>query len=147
MYSRILVAVDGSANSDRALLHAIDVARASNAALRIAHVVDMGWTPAALELGIDLRASAEARRSAGQAVIASALAVVEKAGLQAEPLLIETATPAERIGTAIVDAADGWHADLLVLGTCGHKGFERLLLGSVSDSVARRSTAPVLLVP
>ncbi|HYA38367.1 MAG TPA: universal stress protein, partial [Candidatus Methylomirabilis sp.] len=40
-----------------------------------------------------------------------------------------------------------WPADVVVLGTHGRRGVERLLLGSVAEGVARLSTVPVLLIP
>jgi len=147
MYSRILVAVDGSATSDRALVHAVDLARESGAALRIAHVVDMGWATIAPELAIDLRSRAEAVRAEGRAVMEAALAIARDAGQQAESMLLETSTPLQHVPEAIVDAAIEWRADLLVLGTHGRKGVERLLLGSVADGVVRHSPMPVLLMP
>lgn len=147
MYSRILVAVDGSSNGDRALVHSVDLARASGAALRIAHVVDMGWTAVAPELAIDVRSRVEALRADGKAVVDAALAIAREAGMQAETLLLETATPGQRVAEALVDAAIAWPADLIVLGTHGRSGLERIVLGSVADGVVRRSPIPVLLMP
>jgi len=49
--------------------------------------------------------------------------------------------------SALVEEAASWPADVVVLGTRGRSGLERLLLGSVADGVARRSTVPVVLVP
>jgi nucleotide-binding universal stress UspA family protein len=46
----------------------------------------------------------------------------------------------------ILEAARGWAADLVVMGTHGRSGFERLMLGSVTEKVLRRSLAPVLTV-
>lgn len=147
MYSKILVAVDDSAYAGRALAHALDLARESGAALRVVHVVDMGLAPVAPELGIDTRARAVALRVEGQAAIDAAMAAVREAGLEAEPLLLETMTPTESVAQVIVEAAVDWAADLLVLGTHGRSGIERLVLGSVADGVVRRSPVPVLLMP
>jgi nucleotide-binding universal stress UspA family protein len=47
---------------------------------------------------------------------------------------------------AILDCASEWHADLVVLGSHGKKGFNRLILGSVSDAVARQATCSVEVV-
>jgi nucleotide-binding universal stress UspA family protein len=47
---------------------------------------------------------------------------------------------------ALVEEAASWPADLVVLGARGRGAVERLLLGSVADGVARRTTIPVLLV-
>ena len=46
----------------------------------------------------------------------------------------------------IVAAAEEWHADLIVLGSHGRRGLDRLVLGSVSDSVARHASCSVEIV-
>jgi nucleotide-binding universal stress UspA family protein len=48
--------------------------------------------------------------------------------------------------TVIMDLAKELHADMIVLGTHGKRGLERLLLGSVAEQVLRRATCPVLTV-
>jgi len=143
MYTRILVGVDGSEHAGHALRHAAGLAKALGAALRIVHVVDMGWLPAAPELGLDLAKVSATRRADGEAVLASA---AQAAGAAAETRLIETETPNQPPAAALVDEAASWPADLIVLGAHGRRGVERLLLGSTADGVARRSGIPVLLV-
>jgi hypothetical protein len=49
------------------------------------------------------------------------------AGIEAETLLVETATPAQRIAAAIADEAAAWPADLVVAGTHGRTGVQRIL--------------------
>jgi nucleotide-binding universal stress UspA family protein len=48
--------------------------------------------------------------------------------------------------SAIVRIADEQHCDLIVMGTHGHRGLERLLMGSVAEQVVRRATCAVLTV-
>lgn len=48
--------------------------------------------------------------------------------------------------TVILDLAKELHADMIVLGTHGKRGLERLLLGSVAEQVLRKATCPVLTV-
>lgn len=146
VYARILAAVDGSTQGDHALRHAVGLAKALGAALRIVHVVDMGWLPLAPELGLDLAQIAALRRAAGEKLLAAAAGTARAAGVAAEACLVETATPTKQISAALVEEAASWPADLVVLGARGRSGVERLLLGSVADGVARRATIPVLLV-
>jgi nucleotide-binding universal stress UspA family protein len=47
---------------------------------------------------------------------------------------------------AIVDAAREWHADLVVMGSHGRRGLDRLVLGSVAESVVRHSPCSVEIV-
>lgn len=147
MYSRILVAVDGSPHSEHALRHATALAKGLAASLRIVHVIDMGWLPIGPELAIDIEPFARARRTAGERTLALAREDTRAAGLEAETSLIETVRPTQRTADAIAEEAVTWFADLVVVGTHGRSGVERLLLGSVAEGVARLSSAPVLLVP
>jgi nucleotide-binding universal stress UspA family protein len=147
MYSRILVAVDGSPTSDHALRHAIGLATGLSAALRVVHVVDMGVLPLGPELAIDIGAITKVRRAAGEQTLRKARETCRAGGIEAETRLLETGTPAQRISNAIANEAETWPADLVVAGTHGRTGIQRLLLGSVAEGIARVSPAPVLLVP
>ncbi|MHB1213507.1 MAG: universal stress protein [Thiobacillus sp.] len=147
MYTRILVAIDGSAHSTHALQHAAGLAKGLSASVRILHVVDIGLLPYGPELSIDIDALLEARYVAAEKILAAARDSVKASGLEVEARLLDTATPVQHVAAAIVEAASDWPADLLVLGTHGRRGVERWLLGSVAEGVARRSTVPVLLVP
>ena len=146
MYSRILVAVDGSPTAGQALRHAIGLAKGLSAALRVVHVVDMGVLPLGPELAIDIGAITKVRRAAGEQVLNMARETCRAAGIEAEMRLVETGTPAQRIATVIADEAAAWPADLVVAGTHGRTGVQRMLLGSVADGIARILPVPVLLV-
>ena len=50
------------------------------------------------------------------------------------------------VRSTIIDSAADWGADLIVVGSRGHKGLERLLLGSVAESVVRHAKSSVLVV-
>jgi nucleotide-binding universal stress UspA family protein len=58
-------------------------------------------------------------------------------------LIAETGDPVE----TIVDQAVGIPADVIVMGTHGRRGFDRLLLGSVAEKVLRKAPCPILTVP
>jgi len=147
MYSKILVAVDGSDTSEHALKQAVELARKSAAQLRIIHIVDMSWLPIGPEIAIDTHAISAARRGAGESIIATAREAARKDGFEAETALIETETPTQHVAEAIAQEAARWPADIVVLGTHGRRGFRRLVLGSVAEQMARLSPGPVLLVP
>jgi nucleotide-binding universal stress UspA family protein len=147
MYRRILVAIDGSPHAERALNHACGLAAGLSATLCVLHVVDTGWLGLELELAIDTSKIGMARREAGETLLRYAQAAAQAAGVKAETLLLETTTPADSIAGVIVQAAVDGSADVVVLGTHGRKGLERMLLGSVAEGMARLSPVPVLLVP
>ena len=147
MYTRILVAVDGSPHAEHAFRHALGLARGLSAALCIVHVVDSGWLGLGMELAIDTENLSRARHAAGEKLLADARATAGAVGIEAEVRLVELATPAEHVAALLAREASSWPADLVVLGTHGHRNLERMLLGSVAERVARLSAAPVLLVP
>jgi len=147
MYSKILVAVDGSDTSIYALKQAIELARSLSATLRIVHVVDMSWLPIGPEIAIDTAVMRAARRGAGENIISAARDLAQEAGFEAEVALIETETPIQHVAEAIVREAARWAVDLVVLGPHGRRGLQHLLLGSVAEQMARVSSGPVLLVP
>ena len=111
------------------------------------HVVDMSWLPIGPEVAIDIGALSAARRNVGEQVIAAARDAAKAAGFDAEDVLIETENPIQQVAEVISKEASRWGADFVVLGTHGRRGFQHLMLGSVAEQMARRSSAPVLLVP
>ncbi|MDA8095309.1 MAG: universal stress protein [Betaproteobacteria bacterium] len=139
MFKHILVPVDGSQTADKALVLACDLAKAHGAALRIVHVLDesaIGWLP-------DYPAVRHAQREVGERLLARAKQDAEILGVIAQTALLEMA--AGRLATAISEDASRSGADLIVMGTHGRRGADRLLLGSVADGVVRIATIPVLL--
>ena len=148
MYKRILVAIDNSTTAQKALDEAITLASALGASLCIANAADEGpLTQHGMGLGsyIDVDKVKDEMRSAGNALLAQALAKAQAAGCQkAEVLLIESAQ--RRLGDMIIGAATQWQADLIVMGTHGRRGFERFLVGSVAEHMVRTSTTSLLLV-
>jgi nucleotide-binding universal stress UspA family protein len=147
MYSKIMLAFDGSDTSLHALRQAMELTGKLSATLRIVHVVDMGWLPAGPEMAIDTAALSAARRRMGEKTIEVARATVGEGEFAAEAVLIETETPTQHVAEAIAAEASRWGADLVVSGTHGRRGFQRLMLGSVAEQIARRSATAVLLIP
>ena len=62
-------------------------------------------------------------------------------------ITIEAAVREGSAAAEILDQAAGMKADLLVIGTHGRSGFERLVLGSVAEKVLRKASCPVMTVP
>ena len=144
MYKRILVPVDGSETSLLGLQHAILLAKDQKAALRVLHVVHdflvAGGHGAAVytsELRKDLR-------ERGEEILKDAAGIARQQGVEVETKLVET--PAGSVGAMIAEHAEGWPADLIVLGTHGRRGIRRLVMGSDAEYVVRTTPVPVLLV-
>jgi nucleotide-binding universal stress UspA family protein len=75
-------------------------------------------------------------------------ALVDKysAQLRAVGFRVDSVVERGEICESVIDYADGWRADLIVIGSGGHKGVGRLLFGSVADSVVREAHCSVLVV-
>jgi nucleotide-binding universal stress UspA family protein len=147
MYRRILVSVDGSTTSTKALTEAIRMAgyAGGRCELRLIHVVDemayfTGYDPYAAQSGDLIRVM----REAGQKILADALAIALSAGVTADTLLIDRF--GERLGETVAEEATRWKADLLVVGTHGRRRVGRMFLGSGAEQIIRLAPVPVLVV-
>lgn len=144
MYQRILVPVDGSVTSDRALQEAVKLANAESQ-LRLIYVLDDIYPLDAEGYAyINTDALHEAMRHTGERLLTRAAKSAQRSGAVVETALLEAS--GHRIATVIDEDAKRWGADLLVLGTHGRSGLSRLLLGSVAEGVVRGAASPVLLV-
>ena len=136
---RIVVGVDGSEASRRALEWAAVDARRRGAALEVVHawhLPNAGGYPY-LAGYVDLELFAQDSRT----VLDRAMAGVDLGGIpRVEPILIQ-----DGAARALLDTAKG--ADLLVVGSRGRGGFTGLLLGSVSHHVATHASCPVVIIP
>lgn len=141
MYRRILVAVDGSATSNKALVAALQQARDHNGRVRLVHSLDDVLAVSGFEYAGELVGMA---RDGGAAVLAKALDIARSAGVEADTRLVEN--PAQRLGETIAQEAAQWNADLVVTGTHGRRGLGRVLLGSGAEQIIRAATVPVLVI-
>jgi nucleotide-binding universal stress UspA family protein len=144
MFNRILVAIDGSHTAEQALQEAIKLAKELRAQLRVVNVVDeisLNWP----EVG-DFEEVKETFRKSGRKILGNADAEMRKAGMTADIKMLEIETFGHHVADTIAAEAETWPADLIVIGTHGRRGVNRLLLGSVAESVARVATKPVLLI-
>ena len=151
MYKRILVAIDGSDTSDLALREAIGLAKDQNAMLRLIHVVDV--TPSAymaaevtVAVHFPLAEYQKALKESGEKLLKTRATTAREAGVNVNTKLITVGMVGERIYEAIEEQSKQWPANLIVVGTEGRRGFQRLMIGSVAEGLVRISTKPVLLI-
>jgi nucleotide-binding universal stress UspA family protein len=147
MYKRILVAIDGSETSKLALDHALQLAKEQHARLRIAHVVEAVGKSIPLMGGYPFDAAAlqQTLRDDGKELLAATAANL-RGQIDAETALLEAQDTTERTAAVLAREAQRWEADLIAVGTHGRRGFDRMFLGSVAESLIRVAPAPVLLV-
>jgi nucleotide-binding universal stress UspA family protein len=139
-HDRIVVGVDGSETSKRALAWTLDEARAREATATAVHA----WMPpyVGAELVPAMAYDTIEYDRAGRMVLDAAVDQADTRGL---------AGPVERLvitgaaSTALLDAAE--RADLLVVGSRGLGGFKGLLFGSVSHHVTHHARCPVVVIP
>ena len=143
-YKRILVPVDGSPTSNAGLDEAMRLARAGGAKIRLLHIIDDTLAFNSPD-GAGVNYVLDALRGSARQALKDAGDRVRRARLQAETGLVENFTG--RVADAIVEQARRWRADVIVMGTHGRRGFDRLLIGSNAELVVRHSHVPVLLVP
>lgn len=140
-YRRILVPVDGSQISSKALAAAAELARERGGTVRLFHAIDELSMVSGFE---DSSYIMRIAREQGRKALDEGLATVKAAGVEADSHLKET--PGKRLGEAVADEAAAWQADLVVVGTHGRRGISRMLLGSGAESVIRLASTPVLVV-
>ena len=135
---RIVVGVDGSEPSSKALRWAADEARLRSATLDVV----LAWQPAmvgAYPYGGTQAFDPRELEAAAKAALSAAVAALDATGLTVSQLL--------RCGSAasvLIEESKG--ASLVVVGSRGHGGFSGLLLGSVSQQVLHHAHCPVVIV-
>lgn len=126
-HKRILLATDGSRFGDAAAVAAANVARCCQVPVTV--------------VGAMVPSHSSQRQQDGRDAVARAVDYLKKEGCDADGL-VESGEAADVIAAAAGKAG----ADLIVMGTHGRTGFERVLVGSVAERVIGLSTCPILVV-
>lgn len=154
MFNDILVPLDGSELSERAIPMAEDLARSSEATVHLIHMVSRehelgagrGIDPVlAAEMEVDMaRRLTESRLLRGRTYLEQKGSQLSGAGIKIETeFAVKTGDPSQNI----IDYVKEHSISLVVMTTHGHGGVRRLLVGSVTDRVIRSCEVPVLVVP
>jgi nucleotide-binding universal stress UspA family protein len=138
-YQDVLVPTDGSDCANQALAIGVDIADAEDAALHLLSVI------AITALGSDVRPDIqlEMLEESAHELLDEAAAFADDAGVDAASTTVEYAPS---IHQAILTYIDDHEVDLVVVGTHGRTGFDRYVLGSVTEYLVRTSPIPVLTV-
>jgi nucleotide-binding universal stress UspA family protein len=135
MFERILLAVDASDESREAIRTAVGLAEASHGEVLVVHVH-------AQDMGFQVKDDVETRAEA-EMLIEAACDVVRKAGV---PVVGDLrAARSDHVAKEILDAAQGFDADCIVVGSRGTGPFSELLLGSVANQVLHLAHCPVIV--
>ncbi len=154
LFEKILVAVDGSEHSTRALETAIQIAKKFKSKLTILNVYAVSVRPVVMPEpttltppGVpvvtpeEVTKAAEAAQDVAKKILKDASEKAEAGNLHAETLMAEGYAPQE-----IIKAAKAGNFSLIVLGASGTSRLREILVGSVCDAVIREAPVPLLLV-
>jgi nucleotide-binding universal stress UspA family protein len=133
MYDDILVPTDGSRGAKPALEHGVEIASQWDATLHALYVVDTRLARSGPLL--------ETLRDEGRGAVRDVEVAGTQAGLTVVTEVIE-GNPHEEI----LDYVSEHGIDMVVMGTHGRTGLDRVVMGSVAERVVRRSPVPVLTV-
>jgi nucleotide-binding universal stress UspA family protein len=153
MFEKILVPLDGSEHSIRALEKAVQIAKKFQGKITLIHAYSVSVQPIIMpeptlsSPGIPVLTSeeisgvAEAARASGGKLLTDGEEKAKAGGVEVGKMLVEGHAVQE-----IVKAAKEGNFDLIVMGARGVSHIRGLLLGSVSDAVIHHATCPVLVV-
>ena len=145
MFKHILFATDGSSASEHASQMAINMARAHGSHLTVVYVIDPYPYMGGNEMNIvGFESYMESGRKHAERAFAhiNHLASVGGAPIQVKTRLVEDSS----VVKAILKTAEEEHAKLIMLGSHGRGGLEKLLVGSVAAKVVAQSTKPVMVI-
>jgi nucleotide-binding universal stress UspA family protein len=133
---RALLAVDGSMGSEAGVEAFVRKTRSGSASIRLIHVVES--IPSLWEIGRQDDLFSPAFTEQAQAILARALALLRRRGLEAE-CECRQGSPAGQI----LDVARRAGTDLIVVGSRGHSGIRNMVLGSITQRILRHAPCSV----
>lgn len=139
-YTNILVAVDGSTESEWAFKKAIEITKRNDSKMTIAHIIDTRTfaTVEAYDRTISERADMFARE-----LLEKYKSQAIEAGVQHVDYVIDYGSPKVIIPK---DIAKKNKVDLIICGATGMNAVERFLIGSVSENITRYAPCDVLVI-
>lgn len=148
MLQRILVAIDGSELAHNALLQAIELAKALRCDIRALYVNVDPFVEFPLLAAVNFQDDQVLQAVAEQTsdIRQTAERAFDAGGIKGDVQVLELTVQGKRIADLIKVAATQWDADLVVLGSHGLRGVQRLMLGSVAEQYLRIADRPVLIV-
>jgi nucleotide-binding universal stress UspA family protein len=149
VFERILIAADGSKNSQKAAKMGIELAKLSHGKVLIVYVADIGRYVSSAGL---IPTFGGISPDVIDDVLAGLRDAGKKATLQVEDLAKANEVASERLvvegnpASEILRIAEDNKIDLIVMGSIGKTGLEKFLMGSVAEKVVHNSRLPVLII-
>ncbi len=156
MYKKVLVPVDGSENSNRAISKTIEIAKSANSQIVVFHSIKHHWIEQSYNVPIgvfstfgyripqvDYNKIIEEYRENGKKVLNNAKEQFKKENISVETRLISDVEPADYIKKIVKDEK----FDLVIVGCKGHHSkLKTTILGSVPEKVLNKADCDVLIV-
>lgn len=143
MYKHILVPVDGSTTSLLAVSKAAELAKIFGSAVTAVYVVDpYPFTGVGADFAYGQSQYLSAATAEANAALEAVRKIMDEAGLPVTTVVGE----GHAVHEGIVRVLESSGADLIVMGSHGRRGLEKLMLGSVTARVLRSVHVPVLVV-
>lgn len=143
MFKHILVPVDGSSTSVQAVQKAAALAKVFGSRVSTVFVIDpYPFTGVGTEFAYGQTEYLQAANAEAKQAIATATASLDAAGVKSTAEILESHTP----WRGIVEYAQQQAVDLIIMGSHGRSGLEKLVLGSTTQRVLSNVTIPVLVV-
>lgn len=143
MFKHILVPVDGSATSLLAVNKAAALAKAFDSAVTAVYVLDpYPFTGVGADFAYGQAQYLNAATSEANKALEEAQKIMQEAGVSAKIIVGE----GHAVHEGIARVAENVGADLIVMGSHGRRGLEKLVLGSVAQRVLQAARMPVLVV-
>jgi nucleotide-binding universal stress UspA family protein len=139
---KILVPIDFSQNAYKAMYYAVEIAKAAKAEIIIINVCDLVDSPFRKKTEQETKYNLPL-----EAASQEELAVIKRNIEESMQLVTSTQLYGGPVATSIIQAADEYKADLIVMGTLGEAAFKEKLIGSITAAVIGKATIPVLAVP
>ena len=148
MFNKILVPVDGSEHSDKALRYATMMAETFNSKIILVHVFSL---PTAVEPAIGAIPITpdviEAMQKSAEQILKEAEDKVEEARKNKDkPIPVETFLEHDGIVDQIISIAEKEKVDLIVMGARGLSKLKKIFLGSISEGVTHKAHCPVMTI-
>lgn len=141
MYKHILLPIDGSDCSKLALEHGLQLAKTLGSEVVLLHTVENPLNVYAIPETVGYNQELfDTLKESGRKILEAAKTLADEKGVKAETKFLENIAPSESILESLKTC------DLVVMGTHGRRGFNRLMFGSVAEGVLRLADKPCLMI-
>ncbi len=150
MYDKILLPTDGSKNSEKAIIHAVELANRHDAEIIIVNVVDSVYLTTLPDEEL-INESEEVLDVESQTVLDNVTKIIKDycskynfdfSNVKLTPLTVEGSA-----ADAILKVSEEQDVDIIVIASSGKHRLDRFILGSVTEKIVQNATIPILVIP